>query len=60
MQIYPAIDLKNGQCVRLRQGKFDDVTCYGDDPVERAKMWVQAGATYIHVVDLDGARTGNG
>ncbi len=59
MQIYPAIDLKNGQCVRLKQGRFDDVTSYGDDPVQRAKIWEQAGATYIHVVDLDGARTGN-
>ena len=59
MQIYPAIDLKNGQCVRLKQGRFDDVTSYGDDPVQRAKIWKQAGATYIHVVDLDGARTGN-
>ena len=60
MQIYPAIDLKNGQCVRLRQGKFEDATIYGDDPVERAGMWAEAGATYIHVVDLDGARTGTG
>jgi len=60
MQIYPAIDLKNGQCVRLKQGNFDEVTSYGDDPVERAMMWKSAGATYIHVVDLDGARTGNG
>ena len=59
MQIYPAIDLKNGQCVRLKQGRFDDVTSYGDDPVQRAKIWEDAGATYIHVVDLDGARTGN-
>ena len=59
MQIYPAIDLKNGQCVRLKQGRFDDVTSYGDDPVQRAKIWEKAGATYIHVVDLDGARTGN-
>lgn len=59
MQIYPAIDLKNGQCVRLKQGRFDDVTSYGDDPVQRAKIWEQTGATYIHVVDLDGARTGN-
>ncbi len=59
MQIYPAIDLKNGQCVRLKQGRFDDVTSYGDDPVQRAKIWEEAGATYIHVVDLDGARTGN-
>ena len=41
-------------------GKFEDATIYGDDPVERAGMWAEAGATYIHVVDLDGARTGTG
>lgn len=58
MQIYPAIDIKNGQCVRLKQGKFDDVTIYGDDPFEMAKKWVESGATYIHLVDLDGAREG--
>jgi len=58
MQIYPAIDLKNGQCVRLKQGRFDDVTVYGSDPVAMARDFANAGATYIHVVDLDGARTG--
>ena len=60
MRIYPAIDLKGGQCVRLKQGKFDDVTSYGSNPVERAEIWASCGASYIHVVDLDGARTGNG
>ena len=60
MIIYPAIDLKNGQCVRLKQGNFNDVTNYDIDPVNRAKIWESGGAKYIHVVDLDGARTGNG
>jgi len=60
MQIYPAIDLKNGRCVRLKQGRFDDITFYGDDPVKQAQEWLKGGATFLHVVDLDGARTGNG
>lgn len=58
MQIYPAIDIKNGQCVRLRQGRFDEMTVYGDDPLKVAENWVKSGATYIHIVDLDGARLG--
>lgn len=58
MQIYPAIDIKNGQCVRLQQGKFDQMTVYNKDPVEQAVKWLNCGATYIHVVDLDGARNG--
>lgn len=58
MQIYPAIDIKNGQCVRLKQGKFDDVTVYGDDPIKVAEKFVKSGATYLHIVDLDGARNG--
>lgn len=58
MQIYPAIDIKNGQCVRLRQGRFDDVTVYGDDPIKVAERFVKSGATYLHIVDLDGARMG--
>ncbi len=58
MQIYPAIDIKNGQCVRLQQGKFDRITVYNNDPVEQALKWESYGATYIHVVDLDGARNG--
>lgn len=60
MRIYPAIDIKNGQCVRLRQGKFDDVTVYGSDPAEMAKKFAAEGASYLHVVDLDGARMGAG
>ncbi len=60
MRIYPAIDIKNGKCVRLSQGKFDDVTVFYEDPAEVAVKWQQAGASYIHVVDLDGARLGSG
>lgn len=58
MQLYPAIDIIDGKAVRLSQGKFDNVTVFNDDPVDAAKNWVDAGATYIHIVDLDGARYG--
>lgn len=58
MQIYPAIDIIDGKAVRLSQGSFDDVIVFNDNPVEAAKDWVDAGATYIHIVDLDGARYG--
>jgi len=58
MIIYPAIDIKNGKCVRLVQGQFSDETVYSDNPVEMAKSFEQQGAEYIHVVDLDGARAG--
>lgn len=57
--IYPAIDLKDGKCVRLRQGCADDATVYGDDPVEQVKEWVRQGAQWLHVVDLDGAFQGH-
>ncbi len=60
MLIFPAIDIKNGQCVRLKQGKFEDVTVYSNDPLSMAERFLQAGATHLHVVDLDGARMGNG
>ncbi len=60
MQIYPAIDIKDGKCVRLKQGRFDEVTVFYDEPADVAKRWEAEGATYIHVVDLDGARYGNG
>ena len=60
MHIFPAIDIKNGQCVRLKQGKFEDVTVYSNDPLAMAERFLQAGATHLHVVDLDGARMGNG
>jgi phosphoribosylformimino-5-aminoimidazole carboxamide ribotide isomerase len=55
MRVIPAIDLKNGQCVRLMQGRKSDVTVYSDDPVAVAKEFASAGAEMIHVVDLDGA-----
>lgn len=58
MIIYPAVDVKDGKCVRLSQGKFNNVTVYSDDPVEMAFKWERLGAQYLHVVDLDGARTG--
>jgi phosphoribosylformimino-5-aminoimidazole carboxamide ribotide isomerase len=58
MIIYPAIDIKNGKCVRLLQGSFDKQTVYSDDIVGTAKRWLTMGAEYLHVVDLDGARTG--
>ncbi|MBN2221590.1 MAG: 1-(5-phosphoribosyl)-5-[(5-phosphoribosylamino)methylideneamino]imidazole-4-carboxamide isomerase [Vallitaleaceae bacterium] len=58
MQLYPAIDIKNGKCVRLFQGRFDQETIFAQDPSEIAKKWENLGATYIHVVDLDGALDG--
>ena len=58
MQLIPAIDLRDGRCVRLVQGDFDQTTVYGDDPVATAQRWEAAGATRIHVVDLDGAKAG--
>ena len=58
MIIYPAIDLLGGKCVRLKQGKYDQVTVYNDDPLEQAQRFKDAGATWIHVVDLDAARSG--
>lgn len=60
MRIYPAIDIKDGKCVRLLRGNFDDVTVYGDDPVQMAKKWESLGGEFIHVVDLDGALKGTG
>src|SRR5438105_2120107 len=56
MDLYPAIDLRGGRCVRLVQGDFDRETVYGDDPVAVAKEYEAAGARWIHVVDLDAAR----
>jgi len=58
MQILPAIDILAGRVVRLKQGSFDEVTVYNNDPVDQAKRWEAAGAEIIHVVDLDGAVTG--
>lgn len=59
MLLIPAIDLKGGQCVRLRQGRMEDATVFSDDPVSVAKRWVDEGAQRIHVVDLDGAFKGH-
>jgi len=58
MIIYPAIDLLDGQCVRLSQGKYDQVTVYSDDPVNIAEGFAAAGAKWIHMVDLNAAKTG--
>ena len=58
--LFPAIDLRDGKCVRLHQGDFDAETVYDDDPVRVARAFEAAGATWIHVVDLDAARTGEG
>ena len=58
MGLYPAIDLRGGRCVRLYQGDFDQETVYGDDPVAQARLFADAGREWIHVVDLDAARTG--
>ncbi|HNJ98385.1 MAG TPA: 1-(5-phosphoribosyl)-5-[(5-phosphoribosylamino)methylideneamino]imidazole-4-carboxamide isomerase [Ilumatobacteraceae bacterium] len=59
IELYPAIDLRDGKVVRLRQGDYDDQTTYGDDPVAVAVGFAEAGATWIHVVDLDAARSGS-
>lgn len=56
MILFPAIDIKDNKCVRLTQGKFDQVNVYSGDPVEMAKKWESLGAEYLHVVDLDGAK----
>ncbi|MCR9199205.1 MAG: 1-(5-phosphoribosyl)-5-[(5-phosphoribosylamino)methylideneamino]imidazole-4-carboxamide isomerase [Planctomycetaceae bacterium] len=58
MQLYPAIDIRGGKCVRLRQGDYNDETVFGDDPVEMALRWKNEGAEWLHLVDLDGAREG--
>ena len=58
MLLIPAIDLKDGRCVRLRQGRMEDETVFGDDPVEVAGRWVDAGARRLHMVDLNGAFAG--
>src|SRR5271165_6158007 len=58
LTIYPAIDLKDGQCVRLRRGAMDDATVYSSDPAGQARAWQDAGFAWLHVVDLNGAFTG--
>jgi phosphoribosylformimino-5-aminoimidazole carboxamide ribotide isomerase len=59
MKLYPSIDLRGGHVVRLLHGDYDHETIYGDDPVTQAKAFADAGASWIHVVDLDAARTGD-
>jgi phosphoribosylformimino-5-aminoimidazole carboxamide ribotide isomerase len=56
--ILPAIDIRGGKCVRLRQGDFSQETVFGDDPAAMARRWVDHGAAYLHLVDLDGAKEG--
>ena len=58
MLLIPAIDIKNGRCVRLRQGSFNDETVFSEDPLAMAARWVEAGARRLHIVDLDGASSG--
>ncbi|MCY4421053.1 MAG: 1-(5-phosphoribosyl)-5-[(5-phosphoribosylamino)methylideneamino]imidazole-4-carboxamide isomerase [Gammaproteobacteria bacterium] len=58
MMVIPAIDLKDGKCVRLRQGAMHDVTVFSDDPVGMADHWIEEGARRLHIVDLDGATSG--
>ncbi len=59
MQIWPAIDLRGGKCVRLRQGDYRQETVFGEDPAAMARRWVEQGAQQLHLVDLDGARSGH-
>lgn len=58
MEILPAIDMRGGKCVRLRQGDYAQETVFGDDPVEMAERWAGGGAPWLHLVDLDGAKAG--
>ena len=58
MDVYPAVDIKDGKCVNLIRGEFDQSTVFDDSPVDAARRWATAGASWIHVVDLDGARDG--
>ena len=54
MKIFPAIDLKDGKCVRLAKGAYDKVTTYSDDPIMVAEEWISQGSLYLHIIDLDG------
>ena len=58
MRLYPAIDILGGSAVRLRQGSYEQSTVYSDSPLNAALSWVDAGASVLHIVDLDGARSG--
>ncbi len=59
MLVLPAIDIKNGECVRLSQGNFDSVKVYSQNPADTALRWQEKGASYLHAVDLDGAKSGS-
>lgn len=59
MELIPAIDLKEGKCVRLRQGRMEDETVFSENPLEMAERWVKEGATRLHLIDLDGAFAGS-
>jgi phosphoribosylformimino-5-aminoimidazole carboxamide ribotide isomerase len=59
VEVWPAIDLRGGKCVRLQQGDYARETVFGDDPAATARMWVEQGARHLHLVDLDGARQGS-
>ncbi|MBU1229019.1 MAG: 1-(5-phosphoribosyl)-5-[(5-phosphoribosylamino)methylideneamino]imidazole-4-carboxamide isomerase [Proteobacteria bacterium] len=59
MILFPAVDIKDGRCVRLEQGRADAVTVFGQDPAESAMHWVALGAQWLHIVDLDGAFSGS-
>ena len=58
MILFPAIDIKNGSCVRLVQGKMSDATIFNEDPIDQAKIFENKGCKWIHIVDLDGAIEG--
>ena len=58
MILFPAVDIKDGQCVRLRQGVEDQVTVFASDPASMARQWVEYGAQWLHIIDLDGAFSG--
>ena len=58
MILFPAVDIKNGECVRLAQGKEDEVTVFASDPIAQARYWADLGSRFLHVVDLDGAFSG--
>ncbi|MCK5718461.1 MAG: 1-(5-phosphoribosyl)-5-[(5-phosphoribosylamino)methylideneamino]imidazole-4-carboxamide isomerase [Thiomargarita sp.] len=58
MLVIPAIDLKQGRCVRLKQGRMEDETIFSDDPIAMAERWIKAGASRLHLIDLDGAFAG--
>ena len=58
MIVIPAIDLKDGKCVRLKEGKMDEVTIFSEDPLRTSEVWFAQGAEVLHIVDLDGADKG--